>query len=901
MPDADITELTDIAHAQALSDLTLAIEGEDETATLNPLEPSPLTQHHIPSTSSDSPPVTISKITHHQGVNRMRENTELTLAPKGIVIIYGLNGVGKSGYTRILKSSCHSRHPEAILGNVFKQENVEPLATVEYRLGDEKNSHNWNLRNPCEDTNLSRVAVYDSKSAASHVSAKGTTLTVTPDGLELLQSLINTYDLVGAEAKRRQASLKAAAAPGVYREATDDAVRKVMEFVGKFGGFEFVKDIAKLTEPERSDLESLPGTISNRKTNNKATRLAQAQSRMNQTQTLGTRIENLAEKVSPKQIEALSVIWKRLRTIRIEEAEQRQHDFSAEAVPGVLTQHWHTMWNAARAYAEEVAFPNERFPSENMDACVLCHQPLTEDAHERFRQFEKAMKDDLAAERRRLTHQANEIMTGIKRAVASDQIDDGLLTVLASDNTAVVLQLRLDLHAVTELLDNLPVDADSEESIDEKVAPFIRGSEVAGAGNVYVDGYTLKDSLGEAATFIKKMTKVYAGDVQKIQEESGDAAELVELQAKLTNLQERDNVAKSLTELQKLHNRLIHIDALQEVIGQCATRGLSDFSGRVCQEYVEQVANDFRDNLRILEDRPRGASNEPQLKVNLVATSVNKGVSKIAFNIEGMKRQPAEGVLSEGELRAVSLAAFLSDVSSSGDGSAIILDDPITSLDSAFQIKVAQKLVKEARSRQVIIFTHSMPFASVLWHEGISKDRESQIREGIENPVKVEYDFIEITQRAETGTGQQIEGTSPKGGFKPLLSSLTGKQYPKAKALYEAEDHAAYEREVENICNNLRKVWEYAVEEVVVNGIVARNKPGVSTQHLKTLLVLSESDVVKVSDGMDFNNFYVHSTAEGNEKRIPTPAEIFQRLEDVRLFAKDINDRRKAQANEWSV
>ncbi len=50
----------------------------------------------------------------------MRENTALTLAPKGIVIIFGLNGVGKSGYTRILKSSCHSRHPETILGNVFK-------------------------------------------------------------------------------------------------------------------------------------------------------------------------------------------------------------------------------------------------------------------------------------------------------------------------------------------------------------------------------------------------------------------------------------------------------------------------------------------------------------------------------------------------------------------------------------------------------------------------------------------------------------------------------------------------------------------------------------------------------------------------------------------------------------
>jgi energy-coupling factor transporter ATP-binding protein EcfA2 len=901
LSDAEVNELTDIAYATALSDLSLGLEHEDETTTLNPPEALPLTKVHIPSSSSESPAVTISKITHQQGVNRMRENTALTLAPKGIVIIYGLNGVGKSGYTRILKSSCHSRHPETILGNVFKAEDVEPRASVDYLLGDEEKTHEWNLRKASEDANLSRVAVYDSKSANSHVSAKGTTLTVTPEGLELLQSLIASYDAVGATAKRKQAALKAASEPSIYSEATDAAVRKVMKVVGQFGGFEFVEDIANLTEPELAELDSLPGTISNRKTNSKTSRLAVAQSKMNQTKTLARRIETLAEKVSPEQVKVLWGTWKRLIAIREEEAQQAQHDFSQEAVTGVLSRHWHAMWDAAKAYAEEVAYPGEQFPFDSMENCLLCHQPLTEEAHERFRQFDRAMKKDLAAEKHRLTESAKLIVAGIRNAVSAEQIDADLLTLLADENKEVILQFRLDLHTVTELLDNLPTDTDTVGSIETKVAPFIEASELAGDESGSVEGFTLKDSLGEAVTFINKMAKTYEADVQTIQDETGEASELATLQAKLTNLQERARVAKSLPELKKLHNRLIHVTALQEVIGQCNTRGLSDYSGKVCQEYVEQVATDFKENLRILEDRPQGASNEPQLKVDLTATSVNKGVSKIAFQILSSRKTPAEGVLSEGELRAVSIAAFLSDVSSSGDGSAVILDDPITSLDSAFQIKVAQRLVKEARNRQVIIFTHSMAFAGALWHEGIRKDREEQIREGIDEPVKVEYSFIEITQREETGTGQQIPGTSPKGGFKPLLAMLRNEQYPTAKALYESDDHSGYEREVENICNNLRKVWELAVEEIIVNGIVARNQPNVSTQHLKTLLVMKEKDIVAVNDGMTFNNFYVHSTAEGNEKRIPTPAEILQRLEDVRLFAKDIADRRKAQAEEWSV
>lgn len=65
----------------------------------------------------------------------------------------------------------------------------------------------------------------------------------------------------------------------------------------------------------------------------------------------------------------------------------------------------------------------------------------------------------------------------------------------------------------------------------------------------------------------------------------------------------------------------------------------------------------------------------------------------------------------EGELRTVSLSAFLSDVAGSGDGSAIRFDDPMNSLDQEYQIGVAKRLAKEARTRQMIVFTHSTPFA----------------------------------------------------------------------------------------------------------------------------------------------------------------------------------------------
>ena len=50
------------------------------------------------------------------------------------------------------------------------------------------------------------------------------------------------------------------------------------------------------------------------------------------------------------------------------------------------------------------------------------------------------------------------------------------------------------------------------------------------------------------------------------------------------------------------------------------------------------------------------------------------------------------------------------DTTSSG----IILDDPVTSLDLEWRDTIAKILAKEAKNRQVIVFTHDLPFLYLL-------------------------------------------------------------------------------------------------------------------------------------------------------------------------------------------
>ena len=71
-------------------------------------------------------------------------------------------------------------------------------------------------------------------------------------------------------------------------------------------------------------------------------------------------------------------------------------------------------------------------------------------------------------------------------------------------------------------------------------------------------------------------------------------------------------------------------------------------------------------------------------------------------------------VVSEGEQRCISIAAFFAELSTADDPSAIVFDDPVSSLDFEWRNNVAKRLVEESKHRQVIVFTHDVVFLLAL-------------------------------------------------------------------------------------------------------------------------------------------------------------------------------------------
>ena len=116
----------------------------------------------------DKPPNVIWKgVKNLQGVNKLKSDTELSVS-EGLTVIYGENGSGKSGYTRLLNNAFISRGDQEILPNIFA-DRVEDVSAnfsfcvdgefVEYRYPDNKEEYpfktirNFDSKSASEDMN----------------------------------------------------------------------------------------------------------------------------------------------------------------------------------------------------------------------------------------------------------------------------------------------------------------------------------------------------------------------------------------------------------------------------------------------------------------------------------------------------------------------------------------------------------------------------------------------------------------------------------------------------------------------------------------------------------------------------------------------------------------------------
>src|ERR1035437_5968835 len=175
LTSADMEEVLSMLHAEE------GLEAEPNIA------PEPLSGDHVRYCEEAASSTIISSLSEARNVNRLVSGQELPFAPKGITLVYGDNGSGKSGYSRILKQLCRARRdrPERVLGDVYAAVPPPPAqAKLSYSVGGEAKEHFWVDGTP-GPRELSRLTVFDALTAPIYVDRQNQ-IEFLPEGLDVL-------------------------------------------------------------------------------------------------------------------------------------------------------------------------------------------------------------------------------------------------------------------------------------------------------------------------------------------------------------------------------------------------------------------------------------------------------------------------------------------------------------------------------------------------------------------------------------------------------------------------------------------------------------------------------------------------------------------------------------------
>ena len=135
--------------------------------------------------------VTLERILNVQHVNAVKNGSTIPFGLKGLTVVYGQNGSGKSSYARILKRACRARDvKEPIHPNIFDaQEEGPATAVIKITEGLTKNIELQWTDGGASDERLTRITFFDSKCARVIVDDSNEAVYI-PYGCQVFDSLV---------------------------------------------------------------------------------------------------------------------------------------------------------------------------------------------------------------------------------------------------------------------------------------------------------------------------------------------------------------------------------------------------------------------------------------------------------------------------------------------------------------------------------------------------------------------------------------------------------------------------------------------------------------------------------------------------------------------------------------
>ena len=830
LDESDIIELASLCKAK---------EGLED-----PKEHKPLKEDHLPIADATGDAVRLAQLTHQRGVNALAPNQTIEFGPN-LTIVYGDNGAGKSGYARILKRACRARGSDPILGNVTSGAPPPvPSALIRYFVGEKSADFSWHDQT-ASDQLLSRVSVFDRQCASVYIT-EATDVAFRPMGLDLFDRLADVSERVKKILEREQRLLEAQEAK-LPTVPPNTPVASLLENITALTQSDQIHALSRLSDADIRRMNEIRVSMQDMAASDPQ---AVAKTLSLRAERLSTFLDELEEASARLSDTSVRDLFQARGACRESEGALGRHKSAFDSMPvaGIGSSSWRRLWDAALDFFTSEAYPGKSHPSRDAH-CVLCQQPHSDESFVRMQELERHVRSTVQEDHDKAEKRYRLLQDDVRGAFVDA---DEAIQEISIDN----FELSQDLESLANALETrrqsvlAAIEADRGlESVTTLVNP--------------PDLSLLAKHIGALRARAKAVTA------------SNSAADVEALEGELAELQSRQELRANVDVVLAEVRRKGEIGAYQRCVKETRTNAITRKAVELTQKVVtDRLVQAFTDELARLEFN--------HMEVGLVRARGSKGALYHKLALRRAPKSDVAEVVSEGEARCLSIASFFAELSTANDRSAILFDDPVSSLDHTWRDSVAERLAAEAENRQVVVFTHDLSFQHVLL---AGADRR-----------KIDV-AICCLRRTDIGSGFVTTSL-------PMRNLNVQRRIGQLKNLWQdAQSHFAkreqeeYERKGGEIYGLLREAWERGVEEVLLSGVVERFRPGIQTQNrVMGLHDITEEDCLAVEAGMTKCSTFLHGHDQASAYRLlfPKPDEIKDDIDALDSWRRAIVKRRKA-------
>nr|WP_302328340.1 MULTISPECIES: AAA family ATPase [unclassified Sphingobacterium] len=622
----------------------------------------------------------LTKLENVEGVNALTENQTIEFSPN-LTIVYGANGSGKSGYVRLLKDVFYSKAPEPILPNIHIDSGHKPVnAKFTFKSNNTKTSLVFADKDNAE---FEQFAVFDGNSVLKHLENKNE-FEFRPAGLSFFadytNAIIRVEQKLNAEIINKQS-------PNDF-DIWFDGNSEIKTLVQNLNADTNIDDLKKHT-PFSDEDKTQKGAIqkqydelllASKETGKRIKEYENIKILLSKNK---QDIEKLNQFFTTEVIEkvktAISDCISKEATAKSEGVE----NFKTDKIEGVGTTEWKNFIVSAEEFAKTQKAENIDYP-ENGDNCLLCQQPLSNEAQKLISNYWAFIKS--VAEQN--AKQAQEKLDKVKGNYENLNFDlfpqDNTLTVWLTEKYSNELEtLKQKLSEQKTLAQNIIAD------IQRKTANEREEIQIS------VEQHTAIE------TAIDNSIKLLKEDEQ--------SKELEKLLNSKTLLEHKEKFNTHFSKFETFINNQVWIKKANNANFRKTKTDTTNTEKSLSDKYFNQKYID--------------TFNEECQKLNgsfgiEISTTGSAGKSSRQLKLKGKK---PNDVLSEGEQKVIAIADFLAEMHLSEVNKGIIFDDPVTSLDHKRKETIAQRLVEESDKKQVVIFSHDIVFVKYLESHGRNK------------------------------------------------------------------------------------------------------------------------------------------------------------------------------------